>query len=390
MLNQARALYPDEPEIEKTEKLLQTIQQKSAEGEPQQLVINPPPPDWLDYLLDQKRSPELRRQIIELSKKADLNDPIIQLEAMIVEIEENNYKNAGQYIAAVSTCLGKFSFANAACCEVLAQNGEAGKAIQAGIKAITLDPKSDLAWKKLALAYALKGDETLDPRFSGALERNPSLAAMFYYNLGLYKAAKNKTTESLALFEKSLKAEPRNPDLYIEYARGLINNNDPAKSIEVLHASLKYKTDNPETYTLTGLSCMKTGKTKEGIEAFQTAIKIDPKNYYTHFYLGHALKQEGRVEEALSEFQRSLVLKPDFEKSLYQIGIIYFQFKNFDKAIPAFEEMLRIDPKMKEIYSLLIEIYTAQGKTSEVQSVTERAQKAGIDLIGSTKDRQKQ
>ena len=156
-----------------------------------------------------------------------------------------------------------------------------------------------------------------------------------------------------------------------------------------MQRTLKVKKDKAEVYSLTGFAYMATNKVKEGIAAFRKAIELEPKNYMHHFYLGFSLKLEGKLEESLTELQRSVELKPGFMKSLYQLGMVSYQLKHYDQAASAFEEMLRLNPKLPEMYSRLLDIYNTQGKTSEAQKIMERAKQQDIKMAADATPLQK-
>ena len=209
MLARARRISPNEPEIIISEDLFRKTEQKYTEGM-QKLEINPPSPAWLAYLvLNQKRS-SIRQQIVELSKIANPNDPIIPLEAMISLIEENKFQEAVRYANPIYNRLPKYTYAEAAVCEVLAQSGETDNAIQIGLKAVAQDTKSELALRKLALAYALKGETTLDPRFEKLLAANPTLAQCFTTILVPTKYLKIRIPKALPGWRNPFRQLPQN------------------------------------------------------------------------------------------------------------------------------------------------------------------------------------
>ncbi|MDX9754346.1 MAG: hypothetical protein RBU29_10320, partial [bacterium] len=205
MLEQMRVLAPSEPQVGRIEAVLQKAEAKLRAGENPAPIV-PPSPDWLDYVLEQKFSSKLCRKIIELSQRADINDTVIQMEAMICHMLEGEYPQAAEKARVVYQCLSGYGYAASLVCEAVARSGDSRAAIPIGHRAVTLDTQSPMAWRALAIAYAGVSDLALDPAFEQTLERNPTMAAMFYSNLGEQKREQGRLAEAIASLQKALVA----------------------------------------------------------------------------------------------------------------------------------------------------------------------------------------
>ncbi len=383
------------------------------------LKLSPPPPDWLNYVLTQERTPEIRRKIIDLSMKADLNDAIIQLEAMIANLENKNYESAGRNAEIVAHCLSGNPYACAVSCEALARCGKFSAAIKLGMKAIKLDSSSELSWRSLALAYALKGElNANDKVFMEALAANPGVASMFYFNLGKQKQITNNIEEAAALFQKAVDARPDNIEAQKALGSILLTLNKTDKSIESLQKAIAIKPDEPEAHFQLGRGLLKLNQNEAGIESLQTAVKLAPDNVNYHYILGAAyarvkdhkkaiieyrrvieLKQDHinahfalgnellrmqKSDEAINEYQFVIKLNPTFQYVHFNLGWLYQSQNKFDLAIPEFLEEIKNHPDISRSYDMLIKIYHSRKEPDRVKEIADQAKQRGLTLTPET------
>ncbi len=414
MLDQVRTISPNNDDVRETERKFERLErewQKSKE----QLQVTPLPPDWLNYVLDQARTPELRKQIIELSYRADPNDAVIQLEAMVSLLENGNYREAAHKSKLVYKCLKGFPFACAVVCEALARDGQVENAIEAGLRAVMLDNTSTLAWRCLAIAYAQQEEtENLDPSFVKNIERNSSLASMFYYNLGLQRSQKNRLQEAAALFEKSVKAQPDHVDALQAYGKTLYNLGKLNKAIEILRSGLAIKPDEPELQLYLGRAYLDMDQYATAEKALRSAVKINPTNAMYHFHLGASMEKQKNYKEAENCYCRAVELNPRYHIAHFQLGnclyhlgklddaleeyhkvieidssyhfvhlnmaTIYQQQGQYAKAIYEYREEIRHSPQLKEPYQRLILVYCKKKDKKRAQATVDEAVRAGIQL----------
>ncbi|MGC9329647.1 MAG: tetratricopeptide repeat protein, partial [Candidatus Hinthialibacter sp.] len=121
----------------------------SLSQNPDILKITPPSPDWLNYVLTQRRNSALRESILQLSDRLT-KDPIVQLEAGISSLEEQNYAKAAEKMKAAMFNLSGSAYACAVACRAFALSGKIEEAVEAGMRAVSLDQKNTLAWDSLA------------------------------------------------------------------------------------------------------------------------------------------------------------------------------------------------------------------------------------------------
>lgn len=359
MLERVRAISPHDENARRIDEQFKELDQAWENGQP--VTVEPPPPDWLDYVLTQNRSPELRREIVELSDRADLNDAVIQLEAVISHLENGENESASRRASLVTKCLTRYAFACSVACEALALGGNPDEAIQAGHHAISLDSKSQLAWRSLTIAYAQKGEfNEAAKNFIKTIERNPGLASMFYYNLGLQKSKKGLNQEAIEWLKKAVQARSDHVEAQQALGNLLLNYGPSGDAIETLRAALKIKPDDAETHAQLGRGLLAAKNYKEGIESFRKAITIDPENPAYHYYLGQAYSEINNYKEAVNEFKRTVELTPDNVGARFKLGNVYFNSKQYDEAIDCYKQVIESDPRFMHSHMNLGTIYQLQ------------------------------
>jgi tetratricopeptide (TPR) repeat protein len=415
MLDRIRDIDPKNKNAENMERKFHQLEKEWIKDQ-NVLKLSPPHPDWLNYVLTQERTPEIRQKIIDLSYTADMNDAVIQLEAMIANLENKNHEQAGRNAEIVSHCLSGHPYACAVSCEALARCGKYDAAISLGIKSIKLDSQSELAWRTLALAYALKGElNSKDKMFMNAIENNPGLASMFYYNLGMQKQTANKIKEAAELLQKAVDARPDNVDAQKALGSVLLTLNQTDQSIQSLKKALAIKPDEPEAHFQLGRGLLKQNKNAEGIESLQTAVKLAPDNATYHYILGAAYAREKDHHKAIVEYRRTIELNPDhinshfalgnellrvqklddsieeynyviklnpkFRYIHFNLGWLYQSQNKFDLAIPEFLEEIRNFPDISRSYDMLIKIYHSRKEFDQAKDIADQAKKLGLKLM---------
>jgi tetratricopeptide (TPR) repeat protein len=414
ILERARSLAPGDKSIALAQKELREMEQ-SRRDNLQPVTVTPPKPDWLRYLLTQVRSPAFRKEIVSLSETADLNDGVIQLEAMISLLEDKEYKAAARKARTVLFSLSGNVYACAAASRAFSLAGDVGRGVELGLRAVTLDTQSNLAWGSLALALALqdKPDATAR-RFVKAVEEQPAAASIFYHNLGLQKRRMGNNREAADLFQKSLKAEPNNVEVLQNLGDVFLQLGRYDEAIEALQKAVALNPSNAETHANLGAALLSRGKNEEGVQALKTAVELDPKDAVYHNDLGAGLARLGREAESTQEFRRAVELDPrlararcnlanslarvgnlpeaaehyreaikiapQFRRVHFGLGTVLHRMGKVDGAISEYQEEIRCDPDFADAYSNLVTLYCKKGNYDAASDVAKRAEQRGLKL----------
>lgn len=111
------------------------------------------------------------------------------------------------------------------------------------------------------------------------------------------------------------------------------------------------------------------------ITLLDEALLIDPDIPEVHYWRGkvatHDLNQES-LEVAIVEFSEAIRLKPDYADSYFERGKVYLQKGEFEEAKKDLLEAIKLNPKIKEAYSLLAQIELIHGNDNEAMNYLEK------------------
>jgi tetratricopeptide (TPR) repeat protein len=418
MLDRARALSPDDERIASVEKEIRE-RELAWRDNPQPLTITPPSPDWLRYVLTEVRPAGLRKEIVDLSNETDPNDSVIQLEATISLIEDQQYAAAARKALLVLRRLPGNAYACATACQALAYAGSIGAAVELGIHAVSLDPQSELAWRSLGLALAAQGSP--DPRALDsikAITAQPSNAYNLYYNLGLQTKRMGKGNEAADLFEKALEAVPNDlkalealgetrlslgqfeaaaevlrravamkrsdAELHAKLAWALLNQGNAAQAADIVRTAIELDPGNAAYHNDLATCLAKLERNADAIQEFRRALELNNTLWDAHFNLANTLVRIGNFAEAVREYREVIKLAPNRPLVHFNLGGVLHRLGETDAAIAEFQEEIRINPHFPPVHTALVQAYCATRQYDLAWDAVRRARNLNIPLDPET------
>ncbi len=412
ILERARDIDPGDLRISIAEREFWD-REKSWETNPEGLIFQPPDPDWLRYILHEEFTPRLLDEIAALSDRSDPNDAVIQLEAAIARLESGQLEQAASTIKTALNRLSGNAYTCAIACRILALAGDPGQAIQIGSRAISIDVQNTLAWDGLALAYAMQDQPNeISLQFLQAIQKLPSVAAVFYFHLGVQKKRKGLYQEAIELLERSLAASPGNPDAYSVLGDAYWQLGQTENAIKTFQKAVTLNPGSAEVHGNLGGALLQGGRIEEAMKEIRTAIQLDSQNALYRSNLGVALAQLGRDEEALVEYQkaleldstqgsihfnyanslsrlgrdeeaivayrRTLELMPDHPHAHFNLAQILAGKEQPEKAIEEYKKQIERNPDFHPAYPALIQLYINRDQWESAREIVERAQNRNI------------
>lgn len=147
-----------------------------------------------------------------------------------------------------------------------------------------------------ALGFYQKAHET-QPNIALPLMKQSNT----FFEAGQMKAGAEK------LFEAT-KAEPRNQEIAVQYARLLLNENPAKASNFLIDAASRF--NNARFYNWLGVSFDMVGRHKDAQIAYQNALALDVRNTSTMNNLGLSYAVTGMGDQAVATFKRLTDLEP--------------------------------------------------------------------------------
>ncbi len=414
MVEEAQAIAPDDP-------ALSLVQQEFQEREinwqenPQIKSVTPPDPEWLDYILNQEMTAGIKQKIVELCEQTDVDDPIIELEAVIVLLEKGNTDEAVTKAKSILQRLSGNSYACAVACRVFAAGGEDDIAVKTGLRAISLDVNNQMAWESLAVAYAVQDQpDTIAKEFLNAVEQRPDIGYVFYYNLGMQKRRKGEHKEAAAYLTKSLQAQPNQYEALVALGETLFDLGQIDESIEAFQNAIDINPAMDVPHGKLGGALLSLDRIPEAIKELQIAIQIEPNNALYHNNLGVCLAKQGNEEDAIKEYRRAIELNPQLEKAHFNLanslvhlqqilpavseyrktieinpdhphahfnlGNALYRMGDIDDSIHEIREQIRRHPRFAQSYTFLVAVYYKMENYEKAWEVVDLARDAGVSM----------
>jgi tetratricopeptide (TPR) repeat protein len=291
---------------------------------------------------------------------------------------------------------------------LLSGQGMYPKAVDRFKRIVQLQPESwgskyDLS---IALIYANRPVEAVTILQPLSLTRttDPNLLTL----LGLAYESAGDSAKALDSYEAAVRAEPENPDRYLDYTRLLMDLNRHDVAVQIVQEGMK---NTPDAYALDvrlGSIQMVQGRYDEARQSFQKAIQTHPELALGYFALAQSYMRQGRdqeasqilatsrkivqsdamleflyglvlshlseTEEATAAFKRSIVLNPELAEPHDELGNLYFHSGLIQPAKIEFERVLELAPQQVNAHYQLSMIYARLGDSAKSREMAHETQ----------------
>jgi len=124
--------------------------------------------------------------------------------------------------------------------------------------------------------------------------------------------AKNQWDKAITFFDKSIKANPKDPVAYIGRSRAYLNLGNLQKAMEDAGKAVEKKADSAQAYGQRGIVLKVMKKNDESLKDFSQAIKLDPAYSWAFAQRADIYSRQQDQEKALQDATRALQSKPNF------------------------------------------------------------------------------
>jgi tetratricopeptide (TPR) repeat protein len=226
-------------------------------------------------------------RIRELSKALRHAEALAAAQALAVEAPQNS--DVLYLIAANQRCLRRISEALTTL-ELLEQHHpgfsllfqergycymtqrDVGRAIDAFLQAVKLNPALVTSWSMLERLYRMTGD------------------------------AKNSVIATA------------------NYVRALIDGQQYLKAHEAICVLLRLDPGNKDYLSLCAAACTGLGRHEEAVEIYRQMLGVSPQSAEVHVALGHTLKTIGRQKEAVEAYRAAAMVRPSFGDAYWSLA----------------------------------------------------------------------
>jgi Flp pilus assembly protein TadD len=230
--------------------------------------------------------------------------------------------------------------------------------------AVAHSPRIGVATQLLAVAVlaacAVKTDAQVQiwkdtiSLFSHAIEVDPR-GELAYLNLGVAYGKEGRLAEAQGNFERALQFDPTEPLIPSDSAfcimRIAMQNHDRRDlplAGQRLEMALHVSPDNLNVLSDMALWSMMMGKPKDEETYSRKVLAVHPDFVTARMYLAESLRAQGKLDESAQEYRLVIAYEPSNFNGHEALGVVLFQVGDLEKAVVQFRYAVRIDPASAE------------------------------------------
>jgi tetratricopeptide (TPR) repeat protein len=233
----------------------------------------------------------------------------------------------------------------------------------------------------------------------------PNDANLFTLLGSAYEASEN-APKALDAYQAAVRADPENPDRYLDYTRLLMDLDRYGEAVQIVQQGMR---NTPDAYALNlrlGSIQMMQGQYDQAGQSFQAAIQAQPEIALGYIALAQSDMRDGRDQdasqilaiareklppdsmleylyglvlshlsksgEAIAAFKRSVTLNPEASEPHYELGRLYFESGLIQPAKSEFERVLQLAPQHPNAHYQLSRVYARLGDSADSRAMAEQ------------------
>ena len=307
------------------------------------------------------------RRIRELSKGGRHGEALAAAEALAASAPDN--RDVAYLIAANQRCLNRipealstlqrleqghprFSLLYQERGHCYAALRNVPRAIEAFLRAVSLNPALTPSWSMLERLYRIigeaKGAAAAAERLSAITQLPPEVVqAGSLFSDGDLSAAENilrayllkagehaealrllariqhqrgVLDEAERLLDAGLKLAPDYRAARVDYARVLIDRQKYPQAHDLVQSLLKLEPGNGDYLSLCAAACVGLGRYEQAIGLYGQLLAASPDSPELHVLLAHSHKSLGRQKEAIASYKAALAVRPNFGDAYWSLA----------------------------------------------------------------------
>lgn len=219
-----------------------------------------------------------------------------------------------------------------------------------------------LAWLQLTSGRAAEATATLQPRLDDRPDSEVLALASVAYE------QKRDTPKAVELLHQAIVQDPRNIDLYLQFADLSLVHQSFQVGVDMMSAGLKLQPAASALYLARGILYVQLADYGRAEADLEKANELDPHHSVSEAALGMEAEQRNDLDKALAVVSGKLAKRPDDPLLLYVQADILVQENpdvdsaRFRKAVVSAKRAVQIKPDMVAARDTLANLYLQAGK----------------------------
>jgi len=232
-----------------------------------------------------------------------------------------------------------------------ANKGDYDRAIAEYTKAITLKPDDAGAYNCRGVAFSSKGDyEQAIIEYNKAIEIDPELA-LAYGNRGVVHSDKNDYEQAIVDYNKAIKLDSESATFYNNRGFAFYKQGNHEQAITDYDKAIGIDPESAIVYSNRGVTYSKLGNYERAMADFAKAIELNPESVHVYSNRSSAFYEQGNYEQAMADCSKTIELDPGFALAYNNCGLAYSGQGAHERAISDYDKAIELDPELAVAYN---------------------------------------
>jgi tetratricopeptide (TPR) repeat protein len=258
-------------------------------------------------------------------------------------------------------------------------------------KALSIDPKNEIAFALLGEAHASEGNyqeaiSSFQKAQNTSLNSDPSWAPRISLGLGKTAVQLGQVETAIASLKEGHEKFPQNLPLTHGLAEAYQTANLTPNALETAKHAAEIAPHDPENLSWIADFTLTLGSPEQGISALKELVRIDPDHHSAYILLGKAYSSAGNKEEAAVTFSKILNFEEIQPEDLLLVGDELTKIGDFDTGMKCLTKAVNIceanptpSPLLPKIWSRLAAGFEMNSNPKQALELLDQAISADLD-----------
>jgi tetratricopeptide (TPR) repeat protein len=169
-----------------------------------------------------------------------------------------------------------------------------------------------------------------------------------------------------------VRADPQNPDRYLDYTRLLMDLDRNDEAMKIVEEGIQGTEDSYALDVRLGVLRIKQARYDDARTALNQAIALHPELVVAYVALAQSFMQQGSDDRAIEPLLKARATLPQDATIEYYVGMVSLRLGRTAEAEVALKNAARLRPEVVEPHSQLGKLYFQTNRLPEAQSEFEK------------------